>query len=91
MCVCVHAGVVCEELIQYFDYTSTIFEVLIYIYCVYACVTLVGEIQHYRKDCYYYYYDIKNLTSNTACVCTACMILCVCVCVAVMAILTQTT
>ena len=44
------------------------------------CVTLVGEIRHYKNDCYYYYYDIKNLTSNTVCVCTVCMILCVCVC-----------
>ena len=51
--------------------------------------TLVCEIQHFRNDCYYYYYDIKNLTSNTACAYSMCMILCVCV--AVTAILTQTT
>ena len=53
MCVCVCAGVVCEEFVQYYDNIIIISEVVTYISVAHVklgVLILVGEIRHYRNS-----------------------------------------
>ena len=61
------AGVVCKELIQYYGYIISIFEVLMYTFLLIldlvkrSVLILVGEIWRYRNDHYYYLQKSKKM------------------------------